>query len=69
MIPFDILLERLKQYDEVQILELLDLASEDLIELCVERIRQRRAYITKELELMDPADAEADDGDEEDTWN
>lgn len=65
MIPLDILLERLKQYDEVQLCELLDISSEELVEMFLERVKKRRYYITKELELMDPADAEADDGEEE----
>jgi hypothetical protein len=65
MIPFDILLERLKQYDEVQICELLDVSAEELVDSFVARIRERRAYISKELELIDPADGEADDFDED----
>jgi hypothetical protein len=65
MIPFDILLERLKQYDEVQICELLDISSEELVDGFVTRIRERRSYITKELELLDPDDGLADDFDED----
>ena len=65
MIPFDILLERLKQYDEVQICELLDVSAEELVDAFVARIRERRSYISKELELFDPDDGEADDFDED----
>jgi len=61
MIPFDILLERLKQYDEVQLCELLDISAEDLVDGFVAKIKERRAYITKEIELIDPEDIGADD--------
>ncbi len=61
MTPFDILLERLKQYDEVLLCELLDISAEDLVDRFMDRIKSRRSFITKELELVDPADIEAED--------
>ncbi len=61
MTPFDILLERLKQYDEVLLCELLDISAEDLVDRFMDRIKSRRSFITKELELVDPADLEAED--------
>ncbi len=61
MTPFDILLERLKQYDEVLLCELLDISSEDLVDMFMDRVRKRRSFITKELELMNPDDLEGDD--------
>ncbi len=61
MTPFDILLERLKQYDEVLLCELLDISAEDLVDRFMDRIKSRRSFITKELELIDPADIEAED--------
>ncbi len=61
MIPFAILLEMLKQYDEVQLCELMDVSSEDLVDTFVERIKQRRKYISKELELLDPTEIDPED--------
>ncbi len=61
MFPFDILLERLKHYDEVTLLELLDISSEELIQMFAERIKERRQYLEKELEIVDEAEILADD--------
>jgi len=52
MSHFDILYERLKLYDEVQILELLDLTTVDILEQFKERIWERRDYIEREIELL-----------------
>ncbi len=67
MTPFDILLERLKQYDEVLLCELLDISAEDLVNRFTDRVKERRSFITKELELLDPTDLEdlGEDGYEE----
>lgn len=43
--------EQLRKTDEVTVLELLDLSSEELVEAFTARIIERRAYITKELEI------------------
>lgn len=64
-----ILIERLKEYDEIQICELLDVSSEELVEAFAARIKERRAYITKELELNDPEEPEGDEGDNEGGWD
>ena len=61
-----ILIERLKEYDEVQICELLDVSSEELVEAFVARIKERRAYITKELEL---AEEEPDEGNDTEIYD
>lgn len=52
MIPLDLLKEYLKKLDEVQLCELLDLSSEELVEFFEERIHNRRAYLEKEVEFM-----------------
>jgi len=74
MYPLDLLIEYLKTLDEVQLCELLDIAAEDLVERFADKIRERRAYLTKELELINEVtDARAEDFvDEEydyDEWN
>ncbi len=43
--------EQLRKTDEITVLELLDLSSEELVEAFAARIIARRAYITKELEM------------------
>jgi hypothetical protein len=43
--------EQLRKQDEVTVLELLDVSSEELVEAFPERIIARKAYITKELEM------------------
>jgi hypothetical protein len=72
--PLDLLKEYLKTLDEVQLCELLDIAAEDLVDRFADKIRDRRAYLTKELELMNEiTDARAEDfvdeEFEEDEWN
>ena len=49
--------EQLKRTDEVTVLELLDISSEELVDAFGPRIIERRAYISKELEMaLDPED-------------
>jgi hypothetical protein len=56
MLPLDILKQYLLQVEETQLLELLDLKSEDLVERFADRIKERRAYLAKEVELMQEID-------------
>ena len=63
MYPLDLLINYLKQLDEVQLLELLDISSEDLIAAFRSKINTRRAILEKEVEMMPIGD---DDVDEED---
>ena len=56
MIPLNQLIERLQQYDEVQLLELLDISSEEILERFEDKLKERRSYIEKELELYSSAD-------------
>ena len=49
-------LERLKEYmiqhvEETQVLELLDLTTDDLVEAFHDRIAERYAYIVQQLEI------------------
>ena len=64
-------LERLKDYmtkhvEETQMLELLDLTTEDLVEAFSDRIEERYAYIVQQLEIdgghrRDPLDFDRSD--------
>lgn len=63
MYPLDLLLNYLKQLDEVQLLELLDITSEDLIAAFRSRINSRRAILEKEVEIMPIDDNDTDEED------
>lgn len=65
MYPLDLLIEWLKKLDEVQILELLDISTEELLESFADRVKQRRRYLEKEMEVLDPSEG-GDDLDDED---
>lgn len=58
MYPIDKLINYLKTVDEVQILELLDLSTEDIIHRFHDKIMERRSYLQKEVELFDDTEAE-----------
>lgn len=49
----DILLERLRHYDEVTLLELLDVDADEILERFKDKVLQRRSYIMRELELLE----------------
>ncbi len=67
MLPLDILKQYLMQVEETQLLELLNLTSEDLIDRFADRIKERRAYLNKEVELMQEIDqSQAEDYTDED---
>jgi len=63
MYPLDLLINYLKQLDEVQLLELLDISSEDLIVAFRSKINSRRAILEKEVEMMPTDDIEPDEED------
>jgi hypothetical protein len=44
------LLEELKKLDEVLLLELLELTSEDIVDAFLDRIAERETYIRHEIE-------------------
>ena len=70
MYPEDRLLEYLKQLDEVSLLELLDLTSEDLVRAFRKRIHERRKEIEKEVEIIPLGDEEVleEDYDTDGDW-
>jgi phage gp36-like protein len=60
----DILFERLKQFDEVAILELLDIKTEELLERFKDKVNLRREHLYGEVELL-----VEDEEDELDEWD
>jgi len=72
MLALDLLLEYLKRVDEVQLLELLDLTSEDLVEMFLERIKEKRKFLEGEVEQL-PEPPEVGEGgtfyDDEDLYD
>jgi len=53
MIHLDILMERLKHYDEITLLELLDISSEDLLERFKDVVASKKQYLAREMELLE----------------
>ena len=49
---YDSVKKKLLKTDEITVLELLDISSEELVDAFPERIRQRLQYISKELEMQ-----------------
>jgi hypothetical protein len=58
MYPIDKLLNYLYKLDEVSILELLDLSTEDILDRFRDKVIERRAYLQKEVEIIDPEEQE-----------
>ena len=54
MSHLDILLERLKGFEETQLLDLLDITSEELVERFKDVIYKRRDYLFGEIEVLSP---------------
>ncbi len=48
----DLLKEYLKQIEECQLLELLDISSEEIIEMFEERIIEKRKFLEGEFEVL-----------------
>lgn len=67
-VPLDVLIERLKQYDEVQICELLELTAEDLVLAFVSKIRERREFLSTELEIFDDSEELLDEEPTDENW-
>jgi hypothetical protein len=57
----DLLTELLKKYDEVTILELLDISTEELLIMFKERVIAKRRFLEQELEAL-PEPPEAGEG-------
>jgi len=60
----DLLLEALKKYDEVMILELLDIDTEQLLARFRDKIFAKRENLCRELEVLPSATEEEFDEDE-----
>jgi len=56
--------EKLKRYDEVSLLEVLDISSEDIVEKFLERIEERYDELLLELDEY----VDEDDNDETDSF-
>jgi hypothetical protein len=56
--------EKLKRYDEVSLLEVLDISSEDIVEKFLERIEERYDELLLELDEYE----DEDDNDETDSF-
>jgi hypothetical protein len=56
----DILLERLKAYDEEQICDLLDITTEDLLAKFRSRVLSKKQYLESEMEILSGTDMELD---------
>lgn len=57
----DILIERLKSYDEVMLCELLNITSEDILERFRDVVAKRATYLKRELEVFNIDDEELED--------
>ena len=60
----DLLIERLKQFDEVTLLELLDITSEELLEKFRSKVMSRRDQLYGEVEILNIEDEELEDEDQ-----
>jgi len=56
----DILFERLKQFDEITLLELLDITSEELLERFRDKVIKRQNHLFGEVEIFNIDDEELD---------
>lgn len=59
-------LKKLLEYDEVDILELLDISTEDLVRRFADRIRERIDYIEKTLDAREDEGSNQEDPEEQD---
>jgi hypothetical protein len=48
-VEFEDIMEELQKLDEIQILELLDISTEDLLAAFEDKIEKRRAYLEAQL--------------------
>lgn len=56
-----LLLEQLKSYDEVTILELLEISTEDLLERFKDKVYAKRVYLSREIEVLEEDEEGEDD--------
>ena len=57
----DLLKQYLRRVDEVQLLELLEINSEELVDMFEEKIRKKKAWLQTEVEAL-PEPPEAGEG-------
>jgi len=50
MLTYSDILDRLKQVDEISLLEVLDISSEEIVDRFEDRIRERIDYLMEDLE-------------------
>lgn len=50
MLPFNELVEKLKQEDEVTVLELLEINADDLVDAFLSKLEEKQDYIESQLE-------------------
>lgn len=62
----DVLREKLKQFDEITLLELLDISSEEILERFSAKVKAKKDYLMRELEIMN---IDSEELEEEDTWD
>lgn len=55
--PLDILVNALKTYDETEVCDLLQITSEDLLRRFEDRVKIRRKFLERELEVFPDSDA------------
>ncbi|MGH7747506.1 MAG: hypothetical protein ACREQ5_22520 [Candidatus Dormibacteria bacterium] len=60
----NVLIERLKQFDEVTLCELLDISSEDILERFRNKVVKRQKYLFGEVEILNIDDEDLEDEDE-----
>jgi hypothetical protein len=59
--PIDIILERMRNYDPNEIVELLDITAEELIDRFKDKIEDRTTYLAGEFELFNSTDEDYED--------
>ena len=59
--PIDIVLERMKNYDANEVVELLDISAEELIDRFRDRIEERHEYLMGEFEIFNSTDEDYED--------
>lgn len=61
----DVLFERLRQFDEVMLLELLDISADDILNRFKDRVLSKRKFLYGEIEVLSIDDDEAKEQEDE----
>ena len=59
--PIDIILERMRNYDANEVVELLDITAEELIDRFKDKIEDRLDYLAGEFEVFTNTDEDYED--------